>query len=447
MVKIDEIWPILTTFSEEAIAAALGKCEELGFDKTRGEISLEESLINLKNMKALLEDAIQSKKLIQIPLSIQNSIHGELTAISKALVSLAGGVDEVVNLSSSIERLFTLTWQSRLQDLSGQTAVYKDTENRLKNLEIQAQRVVNELTQALDLRDKLQNLVTQLEEAQTNFATQYTLIKQNADESTKVKTDIDTLGGAATNTVTQIETDRDKVSKLLSSIEAVKTQVDLRDGEIKEYKDSVAEINTKADDLVSRLNKELKNTFETRDDMVEKLNQVHDRAESLLPGTTSAGLAHAFRQRKEDIAKTKKLWFIYFAASILSLVGFVILIVLEYPSGTATQTNADWWQHVLQRTPLTFPFIWAGWFFGRNFGHMIRLEEVYAFKETVSRSFEGYKTQMSEVSADKGLPYLCEEAIKILSASPLSIFERQTSDETPVNSWWDRVFSRKPQKE
>lgn len=44
---IDRMWEILTTLTEESKKAALAKCVELSLDTNRGEVSLDESYINL----------------------------------------------------------------------------------------------------------------------------------------------------------------------------------------------------------------------------------------------------------------------------------------------------------------------------------------------------------------------------------------------------------------
>jgi len=134
-----------------------------------------------------------------------------------------------------------------------------------------------------------------------------------------------------------------------------------------------------------------------------------------------------------------------FILSLLGLLSMVIWIVIMFPE---QEKNVEWWAFLLQRTPLTFPLIWLGWFFGRNYGHIVRLEEEYAFKESVSRSFEGYKNQMKEVDPHGALPRLCDSAISILSENPLKVFDRRTSDETPAHSLLDKLqFGKKGDEE
>src|SRR5277367_784926 len=86
---LGQIWTILTTLTEEAMAAALRKGEELGFDPNRGIVPLQEGFVNLASARDVLEDAITKQKLIQLPISVQREILSNLQAISKSLQGLS----------------------------------------------------------------------------------------------------------------------------------------------------------------------------------------------------------------------------------------------------------------------------------------------------------------------------------------------------------------------
>src|SRR5947209_7853114 len=102
---IEKIWEILTTLTEQAQASAMAKCKELGFDPNRGIVSLEESFINLNATRVILMDAIDQRKLIQLPITVQKTLLAQLEAISKSLTGLVAGTDEVENLVDRIEQL------------------------------------------------------------------------------------------------------------------------------------------------------------------------------------------------------------------------------------------------------------------------------------------------------------------------------------------------------
>ena len=113
---LTQIWEISSTLTEEAMTAASSKAAEAGFDPNRGVVSLQESFINLSSARAVLEDAIE-KKLIQLPITVQKELLTNLQGISKALQGLISGVDEIANLTNTIESLNTSIWKFGLHNL------------------------------------------------------------------------------------------------------------------------------------------------------------------------------------------------------------------------------------------------------------------------------------------------------------------------------------------
>jgi hypothetical protein len=62
------------------------------------------------------------------------------------------------------------------------------------------------------------------------------------------------------------------------------------------------------------------------------------------------------------------------------------------------------------------------------------MEEEYAFKATISTSFEGYRRQMAEVgelSERSPLALLCTGTIRTIGAPPGQVYEKQRMDPTP----------------
>jgi hypothetical protein len=113
-----KIWEILNSLTIDAQNAAKAKCTELGFDPNKGEIPLDEAFINLTSCVNVLSDAIKEQKLIQFPLTIQKEFLAQVEQVSKHLVALTGGADEVTNLVDSIESLNTAIWHHRLNSIS-----------------------------------------------------------------------------------------------------------------------------------------------------------------------------------------------------------------------------------------------------------------------------------------------------------------------------------------
>ena len=79
---LGQIWSVSTTLTEEALSIASAKAKELGFDENRGLVPLSESFVNLSSARAVLEDAIEKQKLVQLPITVQKEILANLEAIA-----------------------------------------------------------------------------------------------------------------------------------------------------------------------------------------------------------------------------------------------------------------------------------------------------------------------------------------------------------------------------
>jgi hypothetical protein len=142
---LSQVWSLCSTFTNEATAAAFAKIKELGYDPNRGLIPLDESFINLSSARSTLADAIEKRKLVQLPISVQRELLANLEAISKALQGLIAGVDEVENLTNAIEVLNTTIWKYGLHNLSDEVLGYQTKLNQLKNQELRLSNLLTEL--------------------------------------------------------------------------------------------------------------------------------------------------------------------------------------------------------------------------------------------------------------------------------------------------------------
>lgn len=425
---IKRIWEILTTFTKEAQNVSLAKCKELNFDPNRGEISFDESLINLNALKLIIMDAIEKKKLIQLPITVQKSILSNLESITKSLTGLANGTDEVLNLVNAIEKLNTAIWQYGFHNLSEEVLGYQEKLNQLKNLDLEIKRLQKELESGLDLKSELAQLLHEAKMATETIQAKVTTAEENAKNTTE-KTNLTLeLSIKSTETLSSIQQTEKEAKESASAVATLKEKVDNWSKGIKELSETSEKISKNITDQENELNR-----------LIQLTEKTHKQVESLLPGAASAGLASAFKQRKDEIVKTKKYWVGGFVLSLLGLLGMVVWMIRIF---SELGGNIEWWMFFLQRAPLLFPLIWLGWFFGRNYGHMVRLEEDYAFKESISMSFEGYKNQMKEVDPLNALPQLCGNTISILSETPLRVFDRKTADETPANSFLERFMPK-----
>ena len=140
--------------------------------------------------------------------------------------------------------------------------------------------------------------------------------------------------------------------------------------------------------------------IETFHQQIQSLNrQASDTLEAsknVLASATSAGLAHAFYERKEELQEKGKYWTIALATA-LGLAVFAIwwradaiFELLEKSQQTSAITLIA--NFLISMAFIGAP-IWFAWLATKQVGYYFRLSEDYGFKAAVSTSYEGFRNQ------------------------------------------------------
>ena len=411
---IEKMWGILTTFTEESKQAVLSKCAELGFDPKRGEVSLDESYINLNSASNILKDAIEKRKLIQLPISIQKNLVASLEAIVKSQAGLMAGTDEVVNLTDAIEKLNASIWLYGLHNLSDEVLGYQTKMNQLKTMELAAVETKEKLEEGILVKQNLERLLGEAESqsgmlkalvegANTSVATINDALSQATDSSQKA--------AASLATAQQNETTS---TQLLAT--STKSNADIL----------VYEANIKA--LVSdftTLKAGLEANKTKQEDLFKEFEGYRKTIDGLLRDANRTGMAASFTERKNNLDLPMRVWLSVFAFSIIGLVvmgKYYLAPLLD--SGNLEQLPS--------RLALTAPFVWLGWFAAKQYGYTSRLREDYAYKEASAKSFEGYKREASQVNPEM-LKNLLDTAIKNLGDNPIRIYSGHENHASPLH--------------
>ena len=168
---------------------------------------------------------------------------------------------------------------------------------------------------------------------------------------------------------------------------------------------------------------------------------------NLLPGATSAGLASAFMDLKLESKKSAKRYTLFFGLSLLLLfiiagVSIIPEICYAYPNILEICKEApdgswlSWVRGVLAKALFILPALWFAIFTSKRRSEHQRLEQEYAHKESVSKSFEGYKTQIKELEKEledeKLLPELLKTAIKAIDYNASTTLGGKHGDNPPI---------------
>lgn len=211
--------------------------------------------------------------------------------------------------------------------------------------------------------------------------------------------------------------------------------------------DLSSKATAKMDDMSEILDSVKKSNERSRlhEDEVKKLQQetqeLIDKIDKILPGATSASLASAFEQQKIRFRSPQRWWLITFISCIvllvlLSMPSFLSAIGVSYFVKTSDVTINSIMQSLLLRMPIAIPLLWLAIYAGRYYMLSARLEEDYAYKEALSRAFEGYKREMEKIqngddkSETPPLNRLCNNVLTAMADRPGRIYEGRSRDIT-----------------
>ena len=222
----------------------------------------------------------------------------------------------------------------------------------------------------------------------------------------------------------------------LSAIENLKS---LSQDSIEEIQVSTAQAHEKYDEFDAR-SKAAAQQQSDLEKLIATATELEERVEGLLPGATSAGLAAAFKERRETFRIPKLVW----AWTVVLALGGLFLAVYFDPlrSQFAEPTFGALVGYLFSRLPFAIPVIWLAWYAARRHSQTLRLEEDYAHKEVLSKSFEGYKKQILELEAadvrKEQTLNLIQKTLDALVADPGRIYRERNEDGTPFSAFFRR---------
>lgn len=238
---LSQIWSLSSTLTEEAMAAATRKAQELQLDQDRGVINLRESFINLSSARGVLEDAIEKQKLIQLPLTVQKELLANLQAISKSLQGLTAGTDEIVNLVNSIEALNTSIWKYGLHNLSDQVLGYQKKLNQIKTQEVQISKVIAELESATEAATKASAAAKEVEQKKIDATSSLDQVEKYNSESASLLKQIRDAADKTSALIATIQQQEKQSGELASSIRTSSSELVALDASIKKFYSEVEE--------------------------------------------------------------------------------------------------------------------------------------------------------------------------------------------------------------
>ncbi len=223
------------------------------------------------------------------------------------------------------------------------------------------------------------------------------------------------------------------------------------------YNDDIAEIESKVtafetnifgkteDDKSSLKSKlaDLKSKHEgLYHDWESRFDTLSTKIEGLLPGATSAGLAKSYFDQKNSYKWPNVIWSGVFT---LTMVGMVYYAVLTIKDSTGL-SNA--FMNILSRAPFFIPTIWLALFASKQQSQNRRLEQEYAYKESLAKSYEGYKREIEKLPASEEQNEIMEKLVRTMvdaaGFNPSSTLEKPSHNDKPP--LFGNLFGRKTEE-
>lgn len=273
---------------------------------------------------------------------------------------------------------------------------------------------------------------TKITDDQAVIATKSDHIQQAQEHADKVRGELDRALTAARAEVTASEAQKsaaqtvaEEAAKLLTAIRTTKGTIDTDGtavGAVRKAAEDAAAVTQgladKSKTVEERIAAYEQRLSELGTQGAEQLKTI----ESLLPGATSAGLAHAWDQRRQTFLKPQRQWerlFIGSLSVIFLITGTGVWKTFFGPSLTYGDIGLMW----LIRLPVVGILVWLALHASREAALAKQLEEDYGYKAVVAASFLGFHKQMSEIGPD-AVAQLCTDTLKTISSPPGRIYDK-----------------------
>jgi len=386
---IKKLKNVLSTITEESQNALIKKCEELGLDINRGEISLNESFYNLNQAKEILDDAIEKEKLNQLPITIQKKLFSNLESINSSFAALISGSDEVVNIVNSIEELYVKLWEYNIHNISDEHLGYLKKMNQMKYQITRVKGLEKELDEGIKLKTKLSKVLEDYEAKGTEIQT---ILTNSVSNNSAIVTNLDKnaeIGQKISAIATTIEQSEKTIKNLVSEsktsdseIKAVESRIKAFSVEIDEYKKSITTTASEAKDNIESNNEETEK-------LISELKILENQIKEQIEKATGRSLFHSFQTRQESISSSKTKW--------LYIIGGIILLTILLTGYIAySHTSMDVAFYL--KLSMSIPLIFAISFCTIQYSRERKLEEEYAFKSNISISLIPYKELVEKLS-------------------------------------------------
>ena len=346
----------------------------------------------------------------------------ELLKDAKSGVASITGLVETVNVAA--------TTASEYQKLIATALI--DAQAKLVEITSAAAQAVAAKTQIVADQGVIATKSDHIEKAQehadtvrANLDRELTAAKQQATEAEGQKSRAQSAADTSTDLLTGVRTTKGAVDKDSEAVAAALKTAEQSAAVTK----SLAEKSVTVEERIA--------AYESRlADLESQCAAQLKTIVGLLPGATSAGLAHAFDERRQTFLQPQRKWERLFIGSVAAIVVLAVVSLLQIFFGDYTLHYDEVLALWLSRLPVAGALIWLAMHASHEAALAKRLEEDYGYKSAIASTFLGFHKQMSEIgssSADnEPLAKLCTDTLNTVASPPGRIYEKHKLTVSPA---------------
>lgn len=332
------------------------------------------------------------------------------------------------------------TAQDARESLLAITAAQSQATAAVADVQAKVTEITNAATAALTAK-------TQITDEQTVISAKSSHIEDAKAHADGVRADLDRALNAATKSVTDAEgadtrakSAADSAIEALAAITTQKTQAETELSSIVAARDAAKTAATATKALADKADVIEARVADYENKLVNFETQANEQLATitgLLPGATSAGLAHAFDLRRKSFLKPGTRWQWLFVGSVAALVVLALTGLWNVVKDGTPLSYDELLRLWLARIPIAAALIWLALHASRESALAKRLEEDYGYKAVIAASFQGFQEQMAKIGAiapaNSPLGKLCDDTLATLASPPGRIYDKHKLTISPAS--------------
>jgi hypothetical protein len=445
-----------------------------------------QELARLKKVVEYLREAIASIDVELVPKNVWDSFNGQCTPCKQEVANYKSNRDigHLQNANQHLDNLlsyvrpYLILPESVIKVLGASAHAYRSQmELSVTTFQKQVSSAAQEIATN---RTAAKNLTAAIQKNKATVDALFSELIEGSDEKKSIKSEIESVKVA-------IEKQADEITSLHKSMlvdapdsVSIKTKVDQASEEVigaeQKIKDLLKLTQDEVDDfdefhkkvfgtvdsegqIIGGLKQEIDNRVTQLDNLeivqLKKYEALYEKIEKLLPGATSAGLAKAYEVQRRSfstpIRNSTKLF--YAAVGLMPVIAFLTSI----QSASLVPLSISFVNHetldaiaksMLLKLPFMAPLIWLAVFASIRRSQYERLQQEYAHKEALAKSYDSYKKQLEALLTTEREPLqkeLINKAIEAIAYNASQTLDGKHRDKMPLEHALDVLASEKGQ--